>query len=373
MKFGIFSVLECPDGDYQRAYKELLSQVEYAEELGFDSIWLAEHHGSPYGSMPSPEVVIGAISQITQRMRIGMAVSILPFYWPVRLAENFAMVDVLTDGRLDMGVGRGYQPREFKIQGVAEKQDQSREMFEEGLDILVGCWENESFSYRGKHYQIEDAHVTPRPVQQPRPPIYVAAISPETYDLVAKYNLNVLSTPTLMPIHDLNKYVVGAKKALIERGRPIESINFPMLQQIHLASNQEEAMDRTRRSLQWYFDMVFSLVPKGSGAPKGYEYMANLADQMEKTGGPSVEEFNAAGVMLLDNPESIANHIEWVRREQGLDEMICWMRLGGLDDKKVKDSMRLFAKEVMPRFKDQGPVYPEILQKAEFQRQRALQ
>ena len=126
MRFGMFYVLESPDGDHRRAYKEMLGQIEYAEELGFDSVWLAEHHGSAYGSMPSPAVAAAAIATLTERLRIGIAVSILPFANPVRIAEDYAMVDVISNGRLDMGVGRGYQPREFAMLGLADQQQHSR-------------------------------------------------------------------------------------------------------------------------------------------------------------------------------------------------------------------------------------------------------
>ncbi|RIK03299.1 MAG: luciferase, partial [Acidobacteria bacterium] len=120
MKFGIFYVLECPDRDFSRAYREMLEQIAYAEQLGFDEVWLAEHHGSDYGSMPSPQVAAAAIAARTERMRIGIAVSNLTFDWPVRIAEDYAMVDVISGGRLDFGVGRGYQPDEFHNMGVAD-------------------------------------------------------------------------------------------------------------------------------------------------------------------------------------------------------------------------------------------------------------
>ena len=129
MRFGLFYVLESPDGDHRRAYKEMLGQIEYAEELGFDSVWLAEHHGSAYGSLPSPAVAAAAIATMTERLRIGIAVSILPFSNPVRTAEDYAMVDVISNGRLDMGVGRGYQPREFAMLGLADQQQHSRAIF----------------------------------------------------------------------------------------------------------------------------------------------------------------------------------------------------------------------------------------------------
>ena len=140
MKFGVFFVCESPDRDFKRAYDEMLEQIDYAEHLGFDTVWLAEHHGSTYGSMPSGAVMAAAVAQRTKFIRIGLAVSILPFNNPVRIAEDYAMVDVLSGGRLDFGVGRGYQPSEYAMLGLADKQAQSREIFQESLDILIGLW-----------------------------------------------------------------------------------------------------------------------------------------------------------------------------------------------------------------------------------------
>lgn len=361
MRFGMFYVLECPDGDYQRAYKEMFGQIEYAEELGFDSVWLAEHHGSPYGSIPSPQLAMSSIAMITERMRIGIAVSILPFDNPVRVAEDFAMVDVISNGRLDMGVGRGYQPREFGFLGLADKQQHSREIFEESLDILIGLWENEYFSYQGKHFQLDEVTITPQPLQKPRPPIYVAAISPDTFRLVRKYDLNVLVTPTLMSLDELKTFVLQAKKDLVAAGHDPASLNFPMNWQMHLADTEEEALARPAEALDWYFNLVMKLVPKGPNAPKGYEYMANLADAFEQAGGVSIDALRQGGIILLDKPSVVRDQIERLRVEIGQEEIFCWMRIGGLEDKKVRASMKLFAEEVMPHFQGKDAVVPEEL------------
>ena len=361
MKFGMFYVLESPDGDFQRAYKEMFGQIEYAEELGFDSVWLAEHHGSAYGSMPSGAVAAASVAQITERMRIGLAVAILPFNNPVRTAEDFAMVDVISNGRLDMGVGRGYQPREFKNLGLGDQQQHSREIFEESLDILIGLWENESFSYSGKHYQLEDVQITPRPVQTPRPPIYVAAISPSTFDLVDRYGLNVMVTPTLMDMATLKDFVVEAKKKLIANGRPPESLNFPMNWQMHLAETTEEAFARPAEALDWYFNLVMDLVPKGPNAPAGYEYMRDTAAAFEEMGGVDVKDLKTGGIIMLGTPQEAIDQIADLRDTIGQQEMFCWMRIGGLEDKKVKASMKLFAEEVMPHFPKDEIVVPEAL------------
>jgi alkanesulfonate monooxygenase SsuD/methylene tetrahydromethanopterin reductase-like flavin-dependent oxidoreductase (luciferase family) len=288
----------------------MFGQIEYAEELGFDSVWLAEHHGSAYGSMPSPQLAMTSIAMITERMRIGLAVTILPFDNPVRTAEDFAMVDVISNGRLDLGVGRGYQPREFKMLGLGDKQQYSREIFEESLDILVGLWTNDTFSYNGKHYQLDDVSITPKPLQKPRPPLYVAAISPSTFELVRKYDMNVLVTPTLMSLDELKTFVLQAKKDLVEMGHDAAELNFPMNWQMHLAETEEEALSRPSEALDWYFNLVMKLVPKGPNAPKGYEYMANLAEAFEQAGGVSINDLRAGGIILLDTPEKVKEKIE---------------------------------------------------------------
>jgi alkanesulfonate monooxygenase SsuD/methylene tetrahydromethanopterin reductase-like flavin-dependent oxidoreductase (luciferase family) len=361
MKFGLFYVLESPDADFRRAYTEMLGQIEYAEELGFDSVWLAEHHGSPYGSMPSPAVAASAIATLTERLRIGIAVSILPFANPVRIAEEYAMVDVISNGRLDLGVGRGYQPREFAMLGLADQQQHSRAIFNESLEVLIGLWENETFSYHGEHYQFDDVTLTPRPVQQPRPPIIVAAISPETFNLVEKYGLNIMVTPTLMSLPELKEHVIDAKQRLIKAGRTPESLNFPMNWQMHLAPTREEAEQRPADSLAWYFNLVMDLVPKGPNAPKGYEFMRDLAAAFEQAGGVSVPALQEAGIIILDDPAGTADKIREVRDDIGQQEVFCWMRIGGLSDESVRDSMRLFAEEVMPEFQGQEPVIPDVL------------
>jgi alkanesulfonate monooxygenase SsuD/methylene tetrahydromethanopterin reductase-like flavin-dependent oxidoreductase (luciferase family) len=351
MRFGMFYVLESPDNDYARAYNEMFGQIEYAERLGFDSVWFAEHHGSQYGSMPSGAVAAAAAAKITQRMRIGLAVSILPFNNPVRTAEDYAMVDVISGGRLDMGVGRGYQPREFAHLGLAQQQAHSREIFEESLDILIGLWENDTFSYQGKYYRLDNVHLTPRPLQKPRPPITVAAISPSTFQLVGKYGLNVMVTPTLMSLDELKGFVLAAKKDLVAAGMHPGSLNFPMNWQVHLAPTEREALDRTSAALDWYFNLVMKLVPKGPNA-QGYEYMANVAAEFEKAGGIDLKSLRDGGIIMLGTPAMMRAKLTELRNDIGLSQLFCWMRIGGLEDHKVRASMQLFAEEVMPYFRE---------------------
>ncbi|MFF5991257.1 LLM class flavin-dependent oxidoreductase [Prauserella flavalba] len=364
MRFGVFYVLECPDHDFSRAYREMLAQISYAEHLGFDEVWLAEHHGSDYGSMPSPQVAAAAVAERTERMRIGIAVSNLTFDWPVRVAEDYAMVDVLSGGRLDFGAGRGYQPGEFHNMGVGDRQDVSREVFAEALEIIRGLWSRktgEPFSFQGEHFDIDAVECRPTPVQRPTPPMYVASISPQTFDLVASQGYNMLITPTLMTLPELNRLVVDIKRKLIAGGRDPLSLDFPMNWQIHLAGSAEEAVENVAEPLAWYYRNVLDLVPSGPDVPRTYERYAELVAASEEAGGLTLDGLRESGVLYVGEPEGLVAEIETLHQETGLQHLICWMRFGGLAHEKVLSSLELFAEHVLPRFRDRPPVVPRAL------------
>ena len=163
MKFALFLPASWADKDtvhQSRIYGEVLEQVQYAEELGFDSIWIAEHHSSRYGIFPSLMPILAHIAAQTKNIRLGAGVSVLPFHNPIRLAEETAMVDLLSNGRLNLGVGRGsadYEYGNFKIDF-----DSRDDRFREVLDIILGLWTTEDFSYQGKYYQVDGITIAPR-------------------------------------------------------------------------------------------------------------------------------------------------------------------------------------------------------------------
>ncbi|SER86576.1 LLM class flavin-dependent oxidoreductase [Psychrobacillus sp. OK032] len=348
MEFGLFYVLESPDGDFKRAYDEMLGQIEYAEELGFDSVWVAEHHSSSYGSIPSPQVALAAIAERTKKMKIGSLVSVLTLGNPIRLAEDYAMVDVISNGRLQFGVGRGYQPGEFEILGVDMHNTRAR--FKEELEIIRGLWTNDSFTYNGEFYQLNDVSIRPTPIQSP-PPIYVASISPETFDIVAEMGLNITATPTLSTLDELKVQLHDAREILIQKGMKPEDIDFPINLQVHVAENAEVAYERTGEYFKWYFDRVLSLVPgaKGEKAAKGYEAFADVAKNMSNI---TFEQMRQSGVIHVDGPQALIEQIEDMQEQFGLKQLSTWHRVGGMSDKLVRESMEMMAKEVIPYFKE---------------------
>jgi alkanesulfonate monooxygenase SsuD/methylene tetrahydromethanopterin reductase-like flavin-dependent oxidoreductase (luciferase family) len=178
MRFGLFSVADHYPTELPRStaelYGELLEQAEAADELGFDSFWLAEHHFHEYGAVPRPPIWMAAAAQRTRRIRLGSGVVVLPFDNPMRVAEDYAMVDVLSGGRLNLGVGSGYLRHE--LEGFGVSADDKRARFDEALEILLRAWTGEPVSFTDVHYQVNGVRINVRPLQEPRPPVWVATL-----------------------------------------------------------------------------------------------------------------------------------------------------------------------------------------------------
>ena len=176
--FGLFSVVDHFPKELTRTtaefYGELLEQVEAAETLGFRTFWVAEHHFHEYGGIPRPPVWMAAAAARTRRIRLGAGVVVLPFDNPLRTAEDYAMVDVLSGGRLDLGTGSGYLKHEYA--GFNLDPEEKRARFDEALEILLRAWTGERFSYEGRYHLVRDVQLNVRPLQRPRPPIWVATL-----------------------------------------------------------------------------------------------------------------------------------------------------------------------------------------------------
>src|SRR5215475_7170678 len=193
MQCGLFTELQCPEGRQEsHLYDELLEQLVQAEALGYHAMWMAElHFHRRFSILSAPLLMAAAAAQRTQQLRLGIAVNLLPLHHPVRLAEEGAVLDVLSHCRLDFGVGRGHPfPGVYESFQIAPAE--SRRRFAEALDILIGAWTREPFSYHGNYFRVSDLTVVPKPLQQPHPPIFVAAGSPETYAATGRRGLGIL-------------------------------------------------------------------------------------------------------------------------------------------------------------------------------------
>ena len=182
---------------WQRLYQETLEQVAWADSLGFDSVWLSEHHFTDDGYLPALFPMLAALATRTSHMRLGTAVLLAPLHHPLRLAEDAAVVDVLSGGRLELSVAPGYRAEEFALLGVRRAERGRRT--DETIEIVKAAWRAQRFSYRGSCFRFEDVVVTPPPLQRPHPPIWVGGSSQAAARRAARHGCHFFPTPTRQP------------------------------------------------------------------------------------------------------------------------------------------------------------------------------
>lgn len=350
MKIGMLHLFENPVGKTEHEIiKEQMELMYEAESLGFDSVWPAEHHFSEYGYCASPQVSLAAVAAKTKRIRLGTGVVVLPFHNPIRVAEDFAFLDLMSDGRVDLGLGRGYQPMEYKGFGLGDKQAESREMFEEGVNLIRQCWTQERVTFKGKYYHAEDLMVRPKPLQLPHPPIYMANLSPASFRITGRLGLNVLTSGAFGLSADQARQGIADYRA----GRAEVGLD-PMGGKIilMLKTYTGDTMDGARKDYEgpslWYHRTIAKYVapPAGQAAIASYEAYAAARDRAAEI---SFDRLVNSPLMVVGDVDHCVEKLTKVIREYGFDEMLCWTRIGGLENRKVLRSMELMSGEVMPR------------------------
>jgi natural product biosynthesis luciferase-like monooxygenase protein len=347
MKFGLLHLFENPGHKTEKAVvEENLEMVQGADEMGYDSVWLAEHHFSEYGVMPSISVMAAALAAQTKRIRIGSGVVVLPLHNPIRVAEEFAMVDLLSDGRLEFGVGRGYQPSEFAGFGV--NMEDSRERFDEYLEVILKLWSGEEVTFDGKYIQLDGVRVRPKPLQDPHPPVWAAALSPGSFSLVGSKGHNLLFPPPWAPS---TTAIDAYRQSLAAAGHDPESKRVAALVHLYVDDDTERAKRDFEDPLIWYYRTFSGLVarPASASAPASYEHYGSLRDLTQTVTYDQLLDLD--GVVVGD-PETCIRKIRHLDEIYGLSDILFWTLLGGLDHRKVMRSMELCAKHVMPRFQD---------------------
>ncbi|MFQ5874153.1 MAG: LLM class flavin-dependent oxidoreductase, partial [Dehalococcoidia bacterium] len=250
MKFGLMYLFsDFGHIPQERVFQEFLEEMEYAEELGFDSIWIPEHHFSVYGMLGDTLTLAAAIAQRTKRIKIGTAVVLLPFNHPARVAEQAALVDVLSGGRLLLGVGRAYQPSEFEGFGVSPAD--SRAMFLESQEILQKVFTEENVTYEGRFWRLNNVTLFPKPVQKPHPPIYWAAVSPATYELAGRMGYSILRAPRFTRLDLVEEQWQVYCQAIRAGGGDPGQMDQPMLMQTYVAESEEEAVRYAEPHAMW--------------------------------------------------------------------------------------------------------------------------
>ena len=353
MRFGTYYFLQAPPSiTHPDVVRREIEQMVWTEELGFDSIWLTEHHFIDYGLSVSPAVLAAAAAMRTRRVRIGLAAAILPFHDPVRLAEELAIVDILSEGRLDVGVGRGNRPAEFA--GYRVPQQESRERFDETVDVMQRAWTHERFSYHGRFFSFDDVRVIPKPIQRPHPPLYQVCVTKDGIENTALRGWPMLNSVLFGPVDQLvtnrDTYVNTLEKA----GRTPDEVaallgRWGVSRQIYVADTDARALDEARAAEVWYQESFrrFVIPERIEDAhPTLQPAFRAMAERLGKV----TWEGLVAETLAFGSPDTVARHIEYMR-SIGVGQVLCWMNFGGLPQDKIRRSMELFAREVMPRFR----------------------
>ena len=349
MKFALFILASWTESDasnQSRIYGEALEQIQYAEEMGFDSVWIAEHHSSRYGIFPSLLPIVSYVAAQTKKIRIGTGVSVLPFHNPVLLAEETAMLDVLSDGRLEFGVGRGSTNYEF---GNFKIDLDSRDVrFQEALDIILGLWTTREFDYHGEFYQVDNLTIAPSPLQQPHPPVFLAVSrTAASVDVAVSRDLPILTSFSTPEADNLGLFSLYAERCAAA-GKDPNIERMPYFRFVYLAEDEKEAREYPRESLTWVRDLG------------GYRRTITQGDEINidldhwrrtRPEAPATYESELETTAYFGTPDQCANWISDLQNEHNIGYFGASMSFGSMQHAKVMRSMELFAKEVMPRFR----------------------
>ncbi|WP_236792309.1 LLM class flavin-dependent oxidoreductase [Amycolatopsis sp. GM8] len=314
---------------------EFFTEVEWANDKGFSGIWITEHHFSTYSVSSSPLVLLAKAAQVAPDLRVGTALLVLPLWDPVRLAADVATLDVLSGGRFDFGVGRGYQPHEFL--GLDRDFGRNREMFEEAIGLIRRLFTEDELMHDGPHYSIR-APVTllPRPVQRPHPPIWMSATSPESLRFAARNGFNFLTGAGISPGEVLRRRAAADAElgGAVPAGREFSTSRYVYCGQS--TEGRELAVREVCRQLQVSRSLARGAVPRyGCHPDPGAQLDRGLLDA-------------AAGALIAGGPDEVAEQIEALGRS-GVTQVIGAFRYGALPRTVASDSIRLFAAEVLPR------------------------
>jgi len=334
VRFGLVYDFRNPK-QWQRQWPEhfsgLLDQIVYAEGLGFDSIWITEHHFVEDGYTPSPVVLLAAIAARTTRVQLSTDILLLPLYNALKLAEDLATIDIISGGRVMLGVGMGYRDEEFAAFGTNRRERVGRT--EEGIAVLRGAWREGPFSFEGRYYRLDNVDVTPKPVQRPHPPLWLAAMSEPAARRAARLDLH------LLPQHDRTLAYDPWLDELRRLGKDPAAYRVGLIKPwfIAEAGREDSAWLRAREGERyraasyapWLRAGGFATSPAGESRPINQGYIVGSASE-------------------------VAEELHALREFMPLTDIISWGTPVGMDpaDPAIRRSLESFAADVMPRFRD---------------------
>ena len=391
MQFGLLFETQRPyqgtDIDWNALYKETLEQCELADQAGFDNLWFVEHHFlTGFSGSPSQDAIFGALSRITKNIRIGYGVCILPYHHPVRVAERVALVDQLTDGRVEFGTGRS---NAYEQVGLGVDPRNTRSLWEESIAMLPQIWQSEEFSWEGEHWNVPQRRVLPKPYQKPHPRMYLACTQTESFRLAAEKGIGVLSSASYATAV-LAEHVKVYRDALANANPVGAFVNEFWGNNVHAycGPDNDEARELAALSMKTFFgpdkpyiagriNAYEELLEAWGGVPDhlqaDFGRWLRQSDeahraQAEQSGisldaGPGAARAAIAqldantladrGVIIAGDPDSCARAVQ-MYEDIGVDQVMMIMQTETIPHEKVMGSIELFGKEVIPRFRQGG-------------------
>jgi alkanesulfonate monooxygenase SsuD/methylene tetrahydromethanopterin reductase-like flavin-dependent oxidoreductase (luciferase family) len=355
MKISLLYEIQMPKPWTERTeyekYWETLAQIKLADEVGFDTVWEVEHHFlAEYSHSPAPEVFLSAVSQHTRRIRLGHGVVLLPFAYnhPIRVAERIAALDIMSNGRVEFGTGRS--ATEIEMGGFSIPPDETREMWEEGLEVVLKAWKMDPLVHEGKRLKIPPRTVVPKPIQKPHPPIWMAATGPDSFTLAGSLGLGALcfNFTEQQVVTNQEKY-----RRAIAQAKPVgDFVNnqFSSVMVVHCGTDEETktvGVEGARWFLQKVTDILITALQMET---KSYAYLKEMIDLGHQPKDASVEELTSHPFVAAGDPEHCIRKIERFQK-LGVDQLICFMQAGRIPHQRIMDSIRLMGKYVIPYFK----------------------
>jgi alkanesulfonate monooxygenase SsuD/methylene tetrahydromethanopterin reductase-like flavin-dependent oxidoreductase (luciferase family) len=343
MRFGTFSYNQSrPWIPEKQAFEELLEQILLTEQLGFDDAWFAEHHHSDYGMLASPNLIIASLAHRTKRLRMGNLVNVLPLTEPMRLAEECGMLDILTGGRLNVGLGRGV-PRDDLKHGLDRDTAQAR--FEEGIDILMRAWTEDSFNFTGKAWNYVDISCRPRPLQKPHPPVYYGATSPDSPPMVARRGWNLALSR--QPLANCARAIKSYREERTKHDGLTGNGDAIMVRDIYVAETDEQAWKEAPPQITRFWQLATDNVWRGDSVtpddlPKFTQRFAYFP------GGLTLKRLDEWGTSLIGSPDTVIRKAREMIETARPDCLVGMFSFGGLKHEQVMRSIELFATKVMP-------------------------
>jgi alkanesulfonate monooxygenase SsuD/methylene tetrahydromethanopterin reductase-like flavin-dependent oxidoreductase (luciferase family) len=348
--FGIFLDFQVRHGGSQEeAFRETFELVDLADKMEVDTAWLAESHFNRNRPLAAQLVIASAIAARTKRLRVGSAVQVLPLIHPLRIAEEAATVDQISEGRFELGVGRSGNVGAYDAMGI--DYEESRDRFQEALEIIMQAWSGEPFSYEGKYNHITNATLSPLPYQKPHPKVRIASTTEESFSRVGRLGFPIFLSMRGMDVEELKTNLQDYHRAWREAGHPGESgdisVRFPM----YIAPTDEEAVEEPKETIEAYFQRMRRRYEEGFGGTGGADYWERRQRRLERLEKLTYEEILETKV-IFGSPERVVDRLHQFREMLGLTGITVELNPGGLlPTEAVQRSLRLLAEEVMPAFK----------------------